>query len=48
MKARKPPKYRPNFALYEHLKAAWIAEHPGATPAQYQDAIRAIAKKCGI
>lgn len=33
---------------YERLKAAWIAAHPDATPAQYEAAMRAIARKAGL
>lgn len=41
-------KYRPDFARYEREKQAWIAANPGATPAQYQEAIAHIAFRCGI
>lgn len=33
--------------LYEQLKKAWIAQHPGATPAEYERAIRELARKIG-
>jgi hypothetical protein len=37
-----------DYARYDATKAAWIAQHPDATPAEYQAAVRAIAKACGI
>lgn len=37
-----------SYALYEQLKAEWLASHPDATPAEIQRAMQAIAKKCGI
>lgn len=33
---------------YERLKAAWIAAHPDATPAQYETAMRELARRCGL
>ncbi|MBV8048766.1 MAG: hypothetical protein JO171_16575 [Paludibacterium sp.] len=36
------------FAKYESCKARWIAQHPNATPDEYQTAVRAIAKACGV
>ena len=33
---------------YEHMKAAWIAKNPGATPAQYAQAMRNLARKAGV
>jgi hypothetical protein len=36
------------MAEYERLKAAWIAAHPEATPAQYTAAMIEIARKCGV
>lgn len=41
-------KYRPRFAEYERLKCEWISNHPDATPAEYQEAMRALAADCGI
>ncbi len=38
----------PPHALYEALKSAWIACHPGATPAEYEAAMRKLAEDCGI
>jgi hypothetical protein len=32
-----------SLAAYEALKAAWIAVHPDATPAEYEAAMRRIA-----
>ena len=40
--------YKPDFARYEQLKAAWIAENPKADPIEYQEAMRKIAWRCGI
>jgi len=34
-----------SFQAYEAAKRAWIAEHPGATPEQYEAAMKALAKK---
>lgn len=44
----RPVQYRPNFKLYEAEKATWVRRHPDSTPAQYQEAMRVIAQKCGI
>lgn len=33
---------------YERLKAEWIEAHPGSTPAEYTQAMREIARKCGV
>jgi len=33
---------------YEAAKRAWIAANPGATPEQYEAAMRAIAERLGI
>lgn len=33
---------------YESEKAAWIAKNPEATPAEYQQAMRAIAQRAGV
>jgi hypothetical protein len=35
-------------ARYERLKAAWMAANPEASSAEYQDAMRAIARKAGL
>jgi DNA-binding MurR/RpiR family transcriptional regulator len=40
--------YMPDFALYEKLKAEWIAAHPNSTPEEYHAAMAAIAQRCGI
>jgi hypothetical protein len=37
-----------NWQKYEAMKRAWIRANPGATPAQYDAAIAAIVKKCGV
>lgn len=37
-----------SLSRYEFLKAEWIAKHPNATPAEYQKAMLALAKKCGV
>jgi hypothetical protein len=45
------PRRRSMFAdwsRYEALKAFWIGQHPDSTPAQYETAIRSIAKSCGV
>lgn len=33
---------------YEAAKAIWIRQHPTATPAEYEQAMRRIARKYGI
>lgn len=38
----------PNYHLYEELKRDFVIACPKATPAQYQTAMRAIAKACGV
>lgn len=37
-----------SYHQYEILKAEWIAKHPDATPQEYQKAMTAIARKCGV
>jgi hypothetical protein len=37
-----------SLASYEAAKAAWIASHPDATPAEYEAAMRRIARECGV
>ena len=37
-----------SWQAYEAAKRAWIEEHPGATPEQYEAAMRAIAKRYGV
>ena len=37
-----------NWSAYEAAKAAWIAEHPDATPAEYEAAIRQLAERLGV
>lgn len=37
-----------SYQQYEQLKQEWIAKHPNSTPEQYQKAMQAIARKCGI
>ncbi len=34
-----------SWKAYEAAKRAWIAEHPGATPEQYEAAMKALAKQ---
>lgn len=34
--------------LYEVLKAAWLTSHPDASPAEYEAAMRDIARKAGL
>jgi len=33
---------------YEQLKAAWVLDHPEATPDAYSEAMRAIAERLGM
>lgn len=37
-----------NYSQYELLKQTWVATHPDSTPQQYQKAMTAIARKCGV
>jgi hypothetical protein len=36
------------IALYERLKAEWIAQNPWATPAQCEAAMLVIARQVGV
>ena len=42
-----PRRPRPDYMLYERLKAAWITKHPLATSGEYESAMRRIAKEAG-
>mgnify|MGYP001585160034 CR=1 FL=1 len=33
---------------YESAKNAWCVRHPGATPAEYQQAMTRIRAECGV
>lgn len=37
-----------DYARYEAYKAEWKARNPGATPQQYDAAVRTIAKAFGV
>jgi len=37
-----------NYARYEAEKAIWASSHPDSTSEQYEAAMRAIAKACGV
>ena len=37
-----------NWQAYEAAKRAWIAANPGATPEQYEAAMRSIAERYGV
>jgi hypothetical protein len=37
-----------SYQRYEAAKAAWIASHPDATRAEYEAAMRRIARECGV
>ena len=37
-----------SWQAYEAAKRAWIAANPNATPAQYDAAMRAIARRFGL
>lgn len=39
---------RSSWHAYEAAKAAWIAAHPNATPAEYEAAMRRIARRLGL
>lgn len=36
------------YTRYESLKARWVRENPKASSQQYEAAMRAIAKQCGV
>jgi hypothetical protein len=36
------------WSLYEQLKQEWVDAHPGATPAEYEAAMRVICEQLGI
>lgn len=38
----------PDYVRYEQLKREWTQKHPGATPEEYEVAIRRIANECGV
>jgi hypothetical protein len=37
-----------DYARYEARKAMWRGMHPNASPSEYEAAMRAIAKECGV
>lgn len=39
---------RPDWDRYEREKLAFVVFNPNATPEQYEAAINAIAKRCGL
>ena len=41
-------KMTPNYPLYETLKWQWVQTHPNSTPEEYQQAMKRIAKECGV
>jgi hypothetical protein len=38
----------PSFAEYERLKRDWLRDHPDCSPAEYEAAMRKIARRCGV
>lgn len=46
-RSRRLPAVR-RAALYERLKAQWSCEHPSATSAEYEAAMRMLAKRAGV
>lgn len=40
--------YADRWRLYELEKQAWSERHPDATHQEYEQAIREIAKRCGV
>ena len=36
------------WAIYEQRKHAWVMAHPDATPQEYEETMRAIAKALGL
>ena len=45
---KKPIAYSPNFRKYDDMKARWITQNPDARPSDYQNAMRTIARLCGV
>lgn len=45
MQNTRPPK---SFLSYEQAKREWVAAHPEATSAEYEQAMRAIAARLGV
>jgi len=37
-----------SWSQYEFLKSEWISKSPFATHQEYQDAIKKIARECGV
>lgn len=37
-----------DYARYEADKSIWVSQHPRATQAEYEHAMREIARKCGV
>lgn len=46
-KQKRAPSSEP-WVVYELCKATWLANNPGCTPAEYQDAIRRISQEVGV
>lgn len=44
--ARSRPRY--TYADYEMAKQQWASRNPGATPEQYEQAMRRIAERMGL
>ena len=45
---KRDPRPAPPYADYELAKQDWLAEHPEATPSEYQAAMRRIAEELGL
>lgn len=39
---------REDVQSYERLKREWIDKHPEASPREYEQAMRRIARECGV
>ena len=37
-----------DYASFERAKQHWIANHPNATPAEYEAAMQRLARKFGV
>jgi len=37
-----------DWSTYERRKQEWIRDHPNATSDEYEDAMRDIARQCGL
>lgn len=48
MEATHEPCYFHQYASYQLAKNEWVKQHPEATPEQYEEAMKALARNFGI